>query len=448
VSRLARILAFAAASTAAVAGGSAAAADQIEPYLMVRSLQLVQDRIAIGDHAAMPMQRKLLELIDRRLREASAAELMQPRNLNFLMVYAMSGGNPETLRSLARRMHLAEREGKLIAGITSYLNGATKTAALTLKDFEPMQEPIEIGAFLALLRGSVISLEDPASALKLFDQARLLAPGTLVEEAALRRSVALTATLGDPERFVRLSEQFVRSYLRSPYASQFADAFVSGVLSLQASLDLSAIDGIVDMMAEEQRKVIYLRIARRAAIDGLVELSNYASRKADAVGGAQADASDPRVLLYTSLTDITTAPIEEIRQRLGRIDRDRLSASDLKLLDAVLAVNGAITKAPDASAQPQPLAEESPQIVDAPEPLDPAKAAVPLEPAAPKIATTETDHSGGDSVPDPEDHAVAAPPADPAPPPAEAAGDPTDALLAAGRRRLAEIDALLAETAE
>ncbi len=32
----------------------------LPPYQMVRSLQLVQDRIAAGDHAALPIQRKLL----------------------------------------------------------------------------------------------------------------------------------------------------------------------------------------------------------------------------------------------------------------------------------------------------------------------------------------------------------------------------------------------------
>jgi chemotaxis protein MotC len=31
------------------------AAETLEPYQLVRSLQLVQDRIASGDHAALPM---------------------------------------------------------------------------------------------------------------------------------------------------------------------------------------------------------------------------------------------------------------------------------------------------------------------------------------------------------------------------------------------------------
>lgn len=448
--RLPGLLALAIMTVAPAAGGAAAAPVEIEPYLMVRSLQLVQDRIAVGDHAAMPMQRKLLELIDRRLRNASAAELMQPQNLNFLMVYAMSGGNPETLRLLTHRMHVAEHQGMLVSGILSYLNGATKAASLTLKDVEPMREPIEVGAFLALVRGSVIALEDPASALKLFDQARLLAPGTLVEEAALRRSVTLAATLGDARRFRRLSEQFVRSYLRSPYASQFADAFVSGVLSLHARLDLSEVDEIIDMMAEEQRKVIYLRIARRAAIDGLVELSNDASGKADAVGGAQAEASDPRVLLYTSLTEITTAPMEEMRERLGRIDRDRLSPSDRSLLDAVMAVNSAIARAP-GGPEPETAADgDIPSVIDAPQPAAPRQAGHALDATTedPDIPVVESTHSDTDAMPTPAVDAGQAPPPDTMSAPADATADPTEALLAAGRRRLAEIDALLAETAE
>ncbi len=38
----------------------------LEPYQIVRSLELVQDRLAGGDHASQPMQRKLLEMIDQR----------------------------------------------------------------------------------------------------------------------------------------------------------------------------------------------------------------------------------------------------------------------------------------------------------------------------------------------------------------------------------------------
>ena len=99
----------------------------------------------------------------------------------------------------------------------------------------------DIAMYLALVKGSMLAEAEPRNALALLDRARLLAPGTLVEEAALRRSIAVATTLGDAKRFLRLSEQYVRAYLRSPYASQFADAFVAGVVTLNATIDRQAV---------------------------------------------------------------------------------------------------------------------------------------------------------------------------------------------------------------
>lgn len=436
-------------------------APELAPYQMVRSLQHVQDRVAVGDHAALPIQRRLLEMIDKRLLAASAAELMEPTNLQSMLVYAMSGGNPATLRSILLRLHLDEKDSRIAAGILGYLNGGTRTAAEALKPIDPMQEPAEIGAFLALMKGSLSSLEDPKTALRLFDQARLLSPGTLVEEAALRRSVALAATLGDAGRFMLALEQYVRGYLRSPYASQFVDAAVAGVIKLHGKLDLTAFDSVLSLMDKERRKVAYLRIARRAAIDGLVELSNFAAEKADAIGSVAEEEIDPRLLLYTSLTGVATEPAETIRERLARIDRNKLSPGDQKLLEAVLAVSGEIVSAPKAAepasrpAPAMPAAAEAPATAPAvdgdvmPDEADdvPVVEAAPqpaAEAAAPEPVASAAEPIAADAGASPETApglATAASAPDNSP---GATADPTDAVVTEGRRKLAEIDELLA----
>ena len=86
-----------------------------------------------------------------------------------------------------------------------------------------------------------------------------------------------------PRHFLFSCSQYVRRFLQSPYASQFADAFVAGVVALHENIDLAEVDEIVAGMEPEQQKVIYLRLARRAAIEGIPELTEYASAKADAV---------------------------------------------------------------------------------------------------------------------------------------------------------------------
>src|SRR5690606_40969681 len=118
-----------------------------------------------------------------------------------------------------------------------------------------------LAAFVALVKGSLAAKEHPAQALRLLDEARLLSPGTLVEEAALRRSVGIAAETGDAARFALASTQYAARFLHSPYASQFADSFVSGVIALNLSISLEKVADITAMMDAEREKVIYLRIA-------------------------------------------------------------------------------------------------------------------------------------------------------------------------------------------
>lgn len=47
--------------------------DNLMPYAMLRSLQFVQDSVAMGDHSAAEMQRFLLQTIDERLKSAPSA---------------------------------------------------------------------------------------------------------------------------------------------------------------------------------------------------------------------------------------------------------------------------------------------------------------------------------------------------------------------------------------
>jgi len=96
---------------------AAFAQDALQPYQLVRSLQLVQDRIASGDHAALPMQAKLLEMADARLRAADADDFKDPKNFRALLVYGMSGGNPVTVEVAASRAQTDPQSLAIAKGI-------------------------------------------------------------------------------------------------------------------------------------------------------------------------------------------------------------------------------------------------------------------------------------------------------------------------------------------
>ncbi|WP_246727896.1 chemotaxis protein [Chelativorans sp. Marseille-P2723] len=330
---------------AAIAGLlTPAAAAGLEPYQMIRSLQLMQDRIADGDHAALPMQSRLLAIVDRRLRDMAPEKFEDRRNLDALLIYGASGGNPETLEAVFSRLQPGEADRRLNEGLTHYARGdlAAARELLASVDLDTM-EP-RLAAPLALVLGSLFTQQDPAEALRLFDQARLLSPGTLIEEAALRRSVAVSAEMKDEERFARASIQYVNRFLRSPYANQFAEAFVSGIIAFEGQVDLSMVEEVASNMRPDQAQVIYLRIARQSAIEGYHRLLAFASENAEKYAAEEQE--DPRATLYANLALVASANVDAVLGTLEKIDDERLSESDRKLLRAARKIAGDILASP------------------------------------------------------------------------------------------------------
>lgn len=451
---------------------AAFAQDGLQPYQLVRSLQLIQDRIAGGDHAALPMQAKLLEMTDARLRAADAEDFKDPKNFRALLVYGMSGGNPVTVAAAASRATTDPQSLAIAKGVVAYLNGRPAAAIEILKPIDPMSVSADLGAFLALVKGSLLATDEPATALTLLDEARLLSPGTLVEEAALRRSVGLAVAQGDAARFAHASTQYVAGYLYSPYASQFADSFASGVIALHMSISQDKLADITSMMDPEREKVIYLRIARRAAIDGLADLSAFASARAEQGRNGKGNQDDPRAVLYSSLSTVTSATIDDVRTRLGQIDRGKLSESDRALLDAAQAVAGEVVAPVPATAKDEsqaadpakgdtakPLAGAEPVSQADSEALPPvegaaseqpavaAKPAADVQPAAPASPSPPATAQATVEAPASAPAQPETPPVLPASAPAAAASldphDPTDAAMMNARRQLDQIDQLL-----
>lgn len=82
-----------------------------EPFRLMRSLQMVQDRIAAGDREAVALQDDMMPLIERSLGAAGGAIAEDARNRDAFMLYALSGGNAGLIKRLlpALKDHDAEK---------------------------------------------------------------------------------------------------------------------------------------------------------------------------------------------------------------------------------------------------------------------------------------------------------------------------------------------------
>lgn len=328
--------------------------DSLPPYKLIRSLQFVQDSVVLGDHSAMEMQRFMLATIDERLRAADPSIFDDPRNVDAAFVYAMSGGNPETLEILANRDIDGHFDSRISDALRTYLNGRGSLTARELEATLPEYKNSKIGPYLALVSGNAVAKKDPAEALRHYDWARLTAPGTIVEEAALRRSIYLTAQSADMgRRGMRYASSYARRFLHSPYASQFADLFVDLTVRNFEQIPEDDVLQILSFMDKPRQRAVYLRMARKAAIGGMQRLAKLAAERATELSD-EGDAG-PKVLadLYSGLADVPSADVASVMQSIAAIPPEKLSARDRALQAAAKAVAEQVLKQPQAESLTQ-----------------------------------------------------------------------------------------------
>lgn len=317
------------------------------PYRMLRSLQFVQDTVVLGDHSAAEMQRFMLETIDQRLRTADPATFDDVRNVDAALIYAMSGGNPATLEYLVARDVNGNFDSRVGDVLRKYLSGQGALIAKNLGTMVMEYRDTKIAPYLALVAGNVTITEDPAGALKFYDWARLTAPGTIVEEAALRRSLSAAMEAKMVDRAFDYATRYARRFLHSPYASQFADLFVKLAVDHYEELDHGDLLATLEVMDTDRRREAYLRIARQAAISGKAELAREAAEKSKQLVGEGGDNLGALADLYGGLADIPTADVGAVVDRISQIPDAMLTPSDRVLKSAAETVAREVLRVPE-----------------------------------------------------------------------------------------------------
>ncbi|MBY5584615.1 chemotaxis protein MotC [Rhizobium leguminosarum] len=352
--------------------------DDLAPYKMLRSLQFVQDSVVTGDHSAGEMQRFMLGTIDTRLRTVEPSIFDDDRNVDAALIYTMSGGNPQTLEYLIAHDVNGYFDNRVTDVLRKYLSGKGLLVAKTLQETAREYGDKKIGPYLALIGGNVLIATKPTDALDLYDQARLAAPGTIVEEAALRRSLAICVDKGMLDRGMAYSQRYVRRFLHSPYASQFADLFVTLVVGHDHDVKPQDVIDILSFMDAPRQREVYLRIARAAAISGKPELARMAVGRVQSLGGTD-NAFGPLADFYGGMAGLPTEDIDQAAKNVSGIDGNALSRRDQALQEAARSVAEQILRAPD----PASLTQASNPNTDHQEITSEKAAAIATQPGAP-----------------------------------------------------------------
>ncbi len=334
-------------------------ADPDGPVQVVRTLRGLQDDIARGAANALAAQDVLLARIDAVFAAAPPETWRAPRNARALAVWALSGGNPVTLRRILGEAPIRAEDAPVLLGALAFLEGREADARRHFENVEAGRLAPTLAGPVALAKAALAVGDDPRTAERLLDVARLSAPGTLVDEAALRRAILIAADAGELDRFERLVGQYLRRFRHSVYAGNFRRRFVSALTRMPYARDPASFDRLERLMGfldAGARRELHLAIARAAIESGRTDVAERAASEAlvDAPAGGL-DRLRGELYLAAALT-VDLRRLSQAAGMLAAIDPERLPAPDRALHRAALSVVDRVGAMPevlsDAGATP------------------------------------------------------------------------------------------------
>lgn len=355
-----------------------------EPYLLVRSMRMLQDQVASGKPEALPMLNRVLGHIAGQLRQARPEVWDKPANAYAIFIYLLNGGNPDVVRGIIATLKPDQIDPKLIAGSLAYADG---DALRTVENFQqlPSNMPSELIASIYLVTASQLASIDAITALTRLDYIRLNAPGTLLEEAALRRGLTIAAGLGDTDKVRTFARNYLQRFELSPYSEDFFRQLVDALLKLRNKISDDDVEEMASLAWPGARLPFYLRIARGSIVSGDLSRARFASEHAAALA-TSLKADDTQAKLYLAVSNVGSDKTGEAGRILSNLPKDRLHGRDIKLLEAATAMAGRIMQQPEISPAPS-----TPQSIGAVgEAMRPPRSAEPLTTETEDAMITET----------------------------------------------------------
>ncbi|VAV89093.1 hypothetical protein MNBD_ALPHA08-1570 [hydrothermal vent metagenome] len=320
----------------------------LEPYQYVLALQRLQDQVVAGDQLAHKAQQEMLQYMAGDFSKVRIVDWQKQKNAEALLIYLLSGGNPVFVGELLEIKNPPKLPDGVMAGALAFVMGDFGRAKTLLATASTKELSINARSQIALLKAAIYAEKDYKKALGYLAEVRLWKPGTLLEEAALRRAVSLAGANGEIEGFLRWSSQYVRRFEKSFYLPDFVSKFSFYMSKLNLAGRPKFIKPVVKILSQlsrEQQASIYLTVARAAVLDGNNQQAQFMATQAQ-LFLEKGTSYSARAKLYFTASQVTAAKPEKITKSLTEIDRSLLIEQDKKIFDTLVLMMAEVQKEP------------------------------------------------------------------------------------------------------
>jgi chemotaxis protein MotC len=333
--------------------GPAAAADRDRTICqMMSEVHRLQARMAVGDKSAYASEQERLRATGAAIVSARPDTWKVKSETDAAADYVLSGGQPRDIARLLESVDVPASEDSLLRGALAYASGRAREAQALLGGLDPTKASLRLASQLAYAQSVLVTERDPGKAAALLDIARLLAPGSLVEEAALRREILIVGDSRDSDRLMRLSRQYVTRFGQSIYAESFIQGLATASTRYGLSDDGAALQkfsALLSMMSPDRRRLFLSTVARAQLLNGKLAVAGAAAREAlkYTLAGSPEEAS---ARMIAAASQIVTREYELGVGALEAVDRSRLGKSDQELLAAISSTAARLRDPPTEAA--------------------------------------------------------------------------------------------------
>jgi chemotaxis protein MotC len=337
--------------------------DVRQPYDMLRELRQLQDRIAQGDTEALVKQREMTEAMVEAFAKLDDEIWQDPRNGRAVLAFVLSGGDPKALRNLLLRGQPKSIDANLSRAVHAFVSGRRGEALEHFAKLDALSLDPTIAGQVAMAQSELLSRIDAEKALEKLDQARLLAPGTLIEEAALRRQIGLLSTRKDFAAADKYSEIYFRRFPRSAYATTLKRQIVRFTMDRPAADERAPLGGLVaalDRMSPAAQLEMYLEIAREGVNRVRRDIVLFSAGKALALATPDG-IYEARAKIYINAMRAASLEAADAKATLETLKPKTENKEDRELIVAAQSIAGEIgavgTITPSTTPDPQWLKE-------------------------------------------------------------------------------------------
>ncbi len=329
---------------------AAAFADPANLTELANDLQRLQLQIAQGDKAAYAAQFIQLKTIGAAIATAKPETWKDKGAADSLVIYILSGGSLADVVPLLKSDAIVESERSLARGALAYVTNHEADAIALLGKADLSALDARLAGQVAFAHSVLETKRDPRTATELLDWSRLLAPGGLVEEAALRREITLLAEAKDVRRVAMLTRQYSTRFAASLYAADFFRELAGAIARLGLADDpanYQLLSNAAAALPPDGRQDFLLALAKSAVIYARFDAA--AGAATEALRGARADTPEAaRARLYLAVSQIFSDRYEAATADLQSLAASKLDRTDANLLAAARRVAAELRIAPDA----------------------------------------------------------------------------------------------------